>query len=201
MCLRGWSPGSAARTLRLLHKDTSSCAPPRALDFQDGYCINMLEFHERTSLMHPWGRYCRGCASSQPAFEPATANACNTVSCTSSLRHYLISYCFGICMKTGAAADHQLHISRNLVYIKSTEQKSNVIPGSVQDIPRLEVPLHTLIELVPKPDGRMAEERIHFDLASETTTKVLTISHAPAATAAPAVLLAWSCQVDNNNKG
>ena len=33
----------------------------------------------------------------------------------------------------------------------------------VQDIPRLEIPLHTLIELVPKPDGRMAEERIPFD--------------------------------------
>jgi hypothetical protein len=32
-----------------------------------------------------------------------------------------------------------------------------------QDIPRLEIPLHTLIELVPKPDGRMAEERIPFD--------------------------------------
>ena len=42
----------------------------------------------------------------------------------------------------------------------------------LQDIPRLEVPLHTLIELVPKPDGRMAEERIHFDLITESTTKV-----------------------------
>jgi hypothetical protein len=30
----------------------------------------------------------------------------------------------------------------------------------VQDIPRLEMPLHTLIELVPKPDGKMAETRI-----------------------------------------
>ena len=36
----------------------------------------------------------------------------------------------------------------------------------VQDIPRLEIPLHTLIELVPKPDGRMAEERIPFDPAT-----------------------------------
>lgn len=31
---------------------------------------------------------------------------------------------------------------------------------TVQDIPRLEMPLHTLIELVPKPDGKMAETRI-----------------------------------------
>jgi 6-phosphofructo-2-kinase/fructose-2,6-biphosphatase len=31
-----------------------------------------------------------------------------------------------------------------------------------QEIPRLEIPLHTLIELVPTPDGRMAEERIPF---------------------------------------
>ena len=33
-----------------------------------------------------------------------------------------------------------------------------------QDIPRLEIPLHTLIELTPKPDGTMAEERIPLDL-------------------------------------
>eukprot|EP00884_Botryococcus_braunii_P005345 jgi/Botrbrau1/14811/Bobra.0332s0004.1 len=37
----------------------------------------------------------------------------------------------------------------------------------VQEIPRLEIPLHTVIELVPKPDGRMAEERIHVDVARE----------------------------------
>ena len=34
----------------------------------------------------------------------------------------------------------------------------------MQDIPRLEIPLHTLIELTPKPDGTMAEERIPLDL-------------------------------------
>jgi len=34
----------------------------------------------------------------------------------------------------------------------------------VQDIPRLEIPLHTLIELTPKPDGTMAEERIPLDV-------------------------------------
>ena len=38
----------------------------------------------------------------------------------------------------------------------------------MQDIPRLEVPLHTLIELVPKPDGKMAEERIHLDVLKST---------------------------------
>ena len=36
-----------------------------------------------------------------------------------------------------------------------------------QDIPRLEIPLHTLIELVPKPDGKMAETRISVDVDSE----------------------------------
>ncbi len=34
----------------------------------------------------------------------------------------------------------------------------------MQDVPRLEIPLHTLIELVPTPDGRMAEERIPFNV-------------------------------------
>ena len=42
----------------------------------------------------------------------------------------------------------------------------------LQDIPRLEIPLHTLIELVPKPDGKMAEERIHLDVVHETIKKV-----------------------------
>ena len=35
---------------------------------------------------------------------------------------------------------------------------------ALQDVPRLEIPLHTLIELVPTPDGRMAEERIPFNI-------------------------------------
>lgn len=35
---------------------------------------------------------------------------------------------------------------------------------AIQDIPRLEIPLHTLIELTPKPDGTMAEERIPLDV-------------------------------------
>ena len=48
----------------------------------------------------------------------------------------------------------------------------------LQDIPRLEIPLHTLIELVPKPDGKMAEERIHLDVIHETIKKVLTRSWA-----------------------
>ncbi|DBA78530.1 hypothetical protein WJX79_005894 [Trebouxia sp. C0005] len=38
----------------------------------------------------------------------------------------------------------------------------NKIP--LKDIPRLEIPLHTLIELTPKPDGTMAEERIPLDV-------------------------------------
>ena len=35
---------------------------------------------------------------------------------------------------------------------------------ALQEIPRLEIPLHTLIELTPTPDGRMAEERIPFSI-------------------------------------
>ena len=34
------------------------------------------------------------------------------------------------------------------------------MPWCQQEIPRLEIPLHTLIEMVPKPDGNMAEERL-----------------------------------------
>lgn len=37
-------------------------------------------------------------------------------------------------------------------------------PNCLQDIPRLEIPLHTLIELTPKPDGKMAEERLKIDI-------------------------------------
>ena len=57
----------------------------------------------------------------------------------------------------------------------------------LQDIPRLEIPLHTLIELVPKPDGKMAEERIHLDVVHETIKKV---AHAD-----PAVLSGPPCYV------
>ena len=44
--------------------------------------------------------------------------------------------------------------------------------GTVQDIPRLEIPLHTLIELVPKPDGKMAETRISIDVDSDGPPQV-----------------------------
>ncbi len=43
----------------------------------------------------------------------------------------------------------------------------------MQDIPRLEIPLHTLIELVPKPDGKMAETRISIDVDSDSSPQVL----------------------------
>ena len=39
-----------------------------------------------------------------------------------------------------------------------------VVECLLQDIPRLEIPLHTLIELTPRPDGTMAEERIPLDV-------------------------------------
>lgn len=52
--------------------------------------------------------------------------------------------------------------------IELTQQLSESPPSkSSQDIPRLEIPLHTLIELVPKPDGKMAETRISVDVDSE----------------------------------
>ncbi len=43
----------------------------------------------------------------------------------------------------------------------------------MQEVPRIEIPLHTLIELVPKPDGKMAEERIKFDLQHESVASYL----------------------------
>ena len=46
----------------------------------------------------------------------------------------------------------------------------------LQDIPRLEIPLHTLIELVPKPDGKMAETRISIDVDSDGPPQVLATS-------------------------
>ena len=35
---------------------------------------------------------------------------------------------------------------------------------TLEDVPRIEIPLHTLIELVPKADGTMAETRFHIDV-------------------------------------
>lgn len=35
---------------------------------------------------------------------------------------------------------------------------------SMQEVPSLEIPLHTLIELTPKADGTMAETRFHVDV-------------------------------------
>lgn len=35
---------------------------------------------------------------------------------------------------------------------------------NLEDVPRIEIPLHTLIELVPKADGTMAETRFHVDV-------------------------------------
>ena len=57
-----------------------------------------------------------------------------------------------------------------------------------QDIPRLEFPLHTLIELVPKPDGRMAEERIFIDVEAETAT----LLHPPSGPDDPTAWTPWS---------
>lgn len=42
----------------------------------------------------------------------------------------------------------------------------------LQDIPRLEIPLHTLIELTPKPDGTMAEERIPLDVKGHSAEEL-----------------------------
>lgn len=53
------------------------------------------------------------------------------------------------------------------------EHSAEMCCTAPQEVPRLEIPLHTLIELVPKPDGKMAEERVHFDLVNESTSKVM----------------------------
>lgn len=34
----------------------------------------------------------------------------------------------------------------------------------LEDVPRIDIPLHTLMELVPKADGTMAETRYHIDV-------------------------------------
>ncbi len=39
-----------------------------------------------------------------------------------------------------------------------------LVIAPVQDIPRIDIPLHTLIELTPRPDGTMAEERFFVDV-------------------------------------
>ena len=57
----------------------------------------------------------------------------------------------------------------------------------LRDIPRLEVPLHTLIELVPKPDGRMAEERVAIDVATGLASLV-----PPPASSDPTAWTPWS---------
>ena len=57
----------------------------------------------------------------------------------------------------------------------------------LRDIPRLEVPLHTLIELVPKPDGRMAEERVAIDVATGLASLV-----PPPAASDPTAWTPWS---------
>lgn len=46
------------------------------------------------------------------------------------------------------------------------------------DIPRLEMPLHTLIELVPMPDGKMAETRIEVDVDKDLASMEQEIQNA-----------------------
>ncbi len=46
------------------------------------------------------------------------------------------------------------------------------IATSTQEIPSVEFPLHTLIELTPKPDGKMSEHHIHFDIRNKRHLEV-----------------------------
>lgn len=57
---------------------------------------------------------------------------------------------------------HQLQIDGHELASRTSAGRHCISnPGHrLQDIPRLEMPLHTLIELVPKPDGKMAETRL-----------------------------------------
>lgn len=43
-----------------------------------------------------------------------------------------------------------------------------------QEIPSLEFPLHTLIELTPKPDGKMSEHHVRFDVINKRHLEVIT---------------------------
>lgn len=42
----------------------------------------------------------------------------------------------------------------------------------MQEIPSVEFPLHTLIELTPKPDGKMSEHHIRFDIRNKRHLEV-----------------------------
>ena len=42
----------------------------------------------------------------------------------------------------------------------------------MQEIPALEFPLHTLVELTPKPDGKMSENHIKFDVKNKRHAEV-----------------------------
>jgi len=47
-----------------------------------------------------------------------------------------------------------------------------VKPLMTQEIPSLEFPLHTLVELTPKPDGKMSENHIKFDVKNKRHAEV-----------------------------
>ncbi|KXZ48046.1 hypothetical protein GPECTOR_30g141 [Gonium pectorale] len=59
-----------------------------------------------------------------------------------------------------------------------------------EDIPRLAMPLHTLIELTPMPDGTMHEERFPVDIDVDMSSDYA----GPAVTAAPAIALQQQVQ-------
>ena len=46
----------------------------------------------------------------------------------------------------------------------------------LQEIPSVEVPLHTLIELTPQPDGKMSEQHISFDLKNQRHREVSSLA-------------------------
>ena len=50
-------------------------------------------------------------------------------------------------------------------------------PVYSQEIPALEFPLHTLVELTPKPDGKMSENHIKFDVKNKRHAEVRPATH------------------------
>ena len=101
----------------------------------------------------------------------------------------------GGCTKTPPPAHlSQQYSARQAIFLFTRLQAAVLTLAATQDIPRLEIPLHTLIELVPKPDGKMAEERIHLDVLKSTIAKAcLVLVALPAGRTAARGMCAGPC--------
>lgn len=78
-------------------------------------------------------------------------------------------------------------ISRSLIWLHWLDSEA-----CMQEIPSLDIPLHTLIELQPKPDGQMAEEHIVFDVKAKEHHQVCTLVPSAPTTCAPGILYVYT---------